>query len=76
MEYFDGVYGAIAELRWSSPSTPKQIIPQSQLFSVHNSSTSVIPLTMHAQTLSSPPASASLLSSLQAILNNLKAQAK
>jgi hypothetical protein len=32
MEYFDNTGGAVAQLSWSSPSTPKQIIPQSRLF--------------------------------------------
>jgi len=31
MEYYDNTYDAIAELYWSSPSQPKQIIPQAQL---------------------------------------------
>lgn len=34
MEYFENKNKASAELRWSSPATPKQIIPQSQLFSI------------------------------------------
>ena len=32
IEYFQGMAGAAAELLWSSPSQPKQIIPPSQLF--------------------------------------------
>jgi len=31
MEYYENTGGAMAELRWSSPSTPKQIIPQAAL---------------------------------------------
>jgi len=31
MEYFENTTDAIAELRWASPSTPKQIIPQAAL---------------------------------------------
>ena len=31
MEYYENTGGAIAELRWSSPSTPKQLIPQAAL---------------------------------------------
>jgi hypothetical protein len=31
MEYYEDVSGAVAELRWSSPSTPKQLIPQAAL---------------------------------------------
>jgi hypothetical protein len=31
MEYFENAANAIAELRWESPSTPKQIIPQAAL---------------------------------------------
>jgi len=31
MEYYENTAGAMAELRWSSPSTPKQIIPQAAL---------------------------------------------
>jgi hypothetical protein len=33
MEYYDGWGGAVARLYWSSSSTPKQIVPQSQLSS-------------------------------------------
>lgn len=33
IEYYENGGGAVAQLRWSSPSTPKQIIPTSQLFS-------------------------------------------
>ena len=31
MEYYENTGGAVAELRWSSPHTPKQIIPQAAL---------------------------------------------
>jgi hypothetical protein len=31
MEYYDNTGGAVAELRWESPSTPKQLIPQAAL---------------------------------------------
>ncbi|MHC4298421.1 MAG: PA14 domain-containing protein, partial [Planctomycetota bacterium] len=31
MEYYDDESGAVAELRWSSPRTPKQLIPQGAL---------------------------------------------
>ncbi|TKJ33093.1 MAG: hypothetical protein CEE38_21690 [Planctomycetes bacterium B3_Pla] len=31
MEYFEDTSNAIAELRWESPSTPKQIVPQAAL---------------------------------------------
>ncbi|MFZ2149517.1 MAG: PA14 domain-containing protein, partial [Sedimentisphaerales bacterium] len=31
MEYYDDSGGAVAELRWSSPHTPKQLIPQAAL---------------------------------------------
>jgi len=33
MEYYENTGGAVAKLFWSSPNTPKQIIPQSQLSS-------------------------------------------
>lgn len=33
IEYFDARGAARARLRWSSPSTPKQLVPQSQLYS-------------------------------------------
>jgi hypothetical protein len=33
MEYYENSLGAVAELSWSSASTPKQIIPQAQLHS-------------------------------------------
>jgi hypothetical protein len=32
MEYFERFGQALAELRWSSPTTPKEIVPTSQLF--------------------------------------------
>jgi hypothetical protein len=32
LEYFDGTGNALAELRWSSPSQIKQIVPTTQLF--------------------------------------------
>jgi glucose/arabinose dehydrogenase len=32
MEYFNNTFDAVAVLRWRSPSQPKQIIPQSRLF--------------------------------------------
>ncbi|MHC4206376.1 MAG: PA14 domain-containing protein, partial [Planctomycetota bacterium] len=31
MEYYENTGGAVAELRWSSPRTPKQLIPQAAL---------------------------------------------
>ena len=31
MQYYQGIGGTVARLRWSSPSTQKQIIPQTQL---------------------------------------------
>jgi hypothetical protein len=31
MEYYENTGGAVAELRWSSPHTPKQLIPQAAL---------------------------------------------
>lgn len=34
LEYYDNIFDAVVELRYSSPSVTKQIIPQSQLFSV------------------------------------------
>ena len=33
VEYFEKRYGAVMKLSWSSASTPKQVIPQSQLYS-------------------------------------------
>lgn len=33
LEYFDQSYGAVMKLLWSSASTAKQVIPQSQLYS-------------------------------------------
>src|SRR5947207_3004988 len=33
LEYYDQQYGAVMKLLWSSASTAKQVIPQSQLFS-------------------------------------------
>jgi hypothetical protein len=32
MEYYENGGGAVAKLLWSSPSTPKQVIPQGRLF--------------------------------------------
>ena len=31
MEYYDNTGGAVAELRWSSPSTPRDLVPQAAL---------------------------------------------
>jgi hypothetical protein len=33
MEYFENLNLAVAKLSWSSPSTPKSIVPRSQLYS-------------------------------------------
>jgi fibronectin type 3 domain-containing protein len=33
VEYYENSGGALAQLRWSSPSTPKQVVPKAQLFS-------------------------------------------
>ncbi len=33
LEYYQAIKGAVAELCWSSPSTPKQLIPTAQLYS-------------------------------------------
>ena len=33
MEYFERFGNALAELRWSSPTTPKQVVPTSRLYS-------------------------------------------
>jgi hypothetical protein len=33
IEYYDDQYGAVMQLRWSSPSLAKQTVPQTQLFS-------------------------------------------
>jgi len=35
MEYFDDDYAALAQLRWSSPSTTKSIVPKCQLYSLY-----------------------------------------
>jgi hypothetical protein len=32
LEYYENGGGAVAQLLWSSPSTPKQVVPQSQLY--------------------------------------------
>jgi hypothetical protein len=36
MEYYQNLGASSAQLSWSSPSTPKQIVPTSQLYPVHN----------------------------------------
>ncbi|MBV9865069.1 MAG: family 16 glycosylhydrolase [Abitibacteriaceae bacterium] len=45
MEYYDNKYGAVAQLSWSSPSTPKAIIPSSQLYPNTTSSPGAAALT-------------------------------
>jgi hypothetical protein len=50
MAYFQGAGGAVAQLSWGSPSTPKNIIPQTQLYP-----TNVVPSVF----LTSPPNNAS-----------------
>ncbi len=37
LDYFEGTGGATAKLSWSSPSTPKQVVPQDALFSTRSS---------------------------------------
>ncbi len=32
LEYYDNTFSAVARLSWSSPSQPKQVIPQERLF--------------------------------------------
>ena len=39
VEYYEGIGGASIRLRWSSPSTPLQLVPQSQLYPAGTSTT-------------------------------------
>jgi hypothetical protein len=39
MEYYENGGGAVAKLLWSSPSTPKQVVPMSQLYPAAGGST-------------------------------------
>lgn len=36
IDYYENTGVAYMSLRWSSPQQPKQVVPQSQLFSTHN----------------------------------------
>ena len=60
IEYFQGYGGSVAQLLWSSPSTPKEVIPQSQLYSTGNtrvgSGTGLLAQYFNAPDLSSPVA--------------------
>ncbi len=42
MDFFNQTGGAVAQLFWSSPSTPKAIIPQTQLYPVTNPPPSIV----------------------------------
>lgn len=42
MEFYERTGQALAKLQWSSPSTPRQAIPQSQLYSPHNAAYNAI----------------------------------
>jgi hypothetical protein len=58
MDYFEDTGGAVAELRWSSPSTPKQIIPRANLFSTGGSTPQggLMPLAFNGQPTTGPRA--------------------
>jgi hypothetical protein len=45
IEYYQNVSGATAQLWWSSPSQPKQIVPQSQLFPTTGAIATAVPPT-------------------------------
>ena len=61
MDYFQGNGGAVAQLAWSSPSTPQTIIPQSQLYPYTNPPPGVV--------LTSPAANSSYTASASVTLN-------
>jgi len=48
IEYFENEYDAVAALSWSSASTPKAIVPQSQLFPPASSATRVATMSTDA----------------------------
>lgn len=52
MEYYDNKYGAVAQLSWSSPATPKAIIPSSQLYPTSSTSGTTLALTSNTATRS------------------------
>ncbi|HEY3323601.1 MAG TPA: PA14 domain-containing protein [Planctomycetota bacterium] len=72
MEYFQGTGGAVATLSWSSPSTPKAIIPQTQLYSGSTSTTTPPPSTTPPPPPSTtpPPPTASGTGLLGSYFNN------
>jgi hypothetical protein len=55
MEYYENSLGAVAQLGWSSPTTPKQIIPQAQLYSTATPAPSPTPAPTPAPTPSPTP---------------------
>ena len=61
MEYFDDDYAALAQLRWSSPSTTKSIIPKCQLYSLYtppsDGTKPVVTITTPAASSTNPPIS-------------------
>ncbi|MHC4168423.1 MAG: PA14 domain-containing protein [Planctomycetota bacterium] len=59
MEYYDDDSGAVAELRWSSPRTPKQLIPQGALSLPVKASSARVILPLRTKSISAPTPMAS-----------------
>ncbi len=57
MDYFDNHVFAVAQLYWSSPSTQKRIIPQSQLFSNNSASNGLLATYFDEKNLTGPSVS-------------------
>jgi hypothetical protein len=51
MEYFENGGGAVAELRWSSSSTPKALVPQSQLYPTDTTAPQILAATSNSTDL-------------------------
>jgi hypothetical protein len=80
LEYYDNTASAVVELSWSSPSTPKAVIPQTQLFSglpltsvtqVFNSYNLLFKVALLAKTFGMTPDDVDYLSKHSADFGNL-----
>jgi hypothetical protein len=55
VEYYEGGFGAVAQLRWSSPSTPKAIVPQNRLYPAQVVTPTPTPTPTATPTATPPP---------------------
>ena len=71
MDYFQNTGGAVAQLAWSSPSTPMAIVPQTQLYPVTNPPPSVVLTTPANGSAFTASASVTITANAAAIYNGI-----